>query len=219
MDYKSTQGFVVMTLGKFLFLILCAVLIQFSWTLVVDVYLRNSHFWSQLYGRRSPPTTSYTSVVPCVLIFSHCLMRPGKPELIVTRLTGAPMVGKYLSFTSLFRFPFRCLPGNSLSSCQLVDVFNIEWKWAPKRIESLGAETISSYFQTLSGQEVWLTAVEPGVECGTQWAPFDKQNWSCGGNQMLGQGAWWLIIRPWEESGWNDSIEKKMLKIFHVLFF
>lgn len=70
--------------------------------------------------------TSYTSDVPYVLIFSHCLMSPGKPELIVTRLTGAPRAGKHLSFTSVFRFPFRCLPGNSLSPCLLVDVFNIE---------------------------------------------------------------------------------------------
>jgi hypothetical protein len=54
-------------------------------------------------------------------------------------------------------------------------------------IRGLGAETTSTYSQTLNWYEVRLADLEPGIELrAAQWATLGKQDWRCGMNRTPG---------------------------------
>ena len=56
-----------------------------------------------------------------------------------------------------------------------------------RMIRGLGAETTSTYSQTLNWYEVRLADLEPGIELrAAQWATLGKQDWRCGMNRTPG---------------------------------
>jgi hypothetical protein len=70
-------------------------------------------------------------------------------------------------------------------------------------IRGLGAETTSTYSQTLNGQDGRIVPARAmsvrKKDASAKWATFGKQNWRCGMNQKPGYGARCrTLMRPHE---------------------